>query len=224
MTFRIFAFNALVFLAAATARAELPDHLKPPEKKIVEDWPAFIMSMGVLYAPAPWIKGKDGGGEREDKLHDQAGPRFAMEWRLADYLLLGGVFDITGADGSILFEGGVRLGAIVPIDTDWCLYGMGSAVGGIWVTEAPDRVSAAETGYLGWGTGLSLGFRFRFSEWVGTFFELTGSANRYTARSKPEGFDCYLEPWLLRLEMTAGVTFDWTRAIRSPAAAGRARP
>jgi hypothetical protein len=206
---------------SSVGRGELPERLRRGSAGVIGSWPEFLMTVGVLYAPAPLIQGQQDGEDVEDKLRDQAGPRFTMEWRLADYLLLGGVFDIVGADGTLLFEAGARVGAIFPIDRDWCLYGLASGGGAIWVTEPPDRAAVAKRGYIGWRAALSLGVRYRFSDWVGSFFELTGVANGFKVTSDIEdppdgGVDRYDSPTLLRLQLVMGISFDWSRAMRTP--------
>jgi len=195
-----------VLLTCSHVFASSPgDELQP--HRTIDAWPKMVLSLGVMYSPAPWLIGTYNREHAERKLLDQAGSRISADWRFMDYLLLGGFLDILGNKGSMLFEVGLRAGAILPVDEDWCLYGLTSLGIASFDTEKYDHVVRWDKSFFGWNFGLSLGARYRFATLFGAFMEVTGMLNRFTETSMIAGEDHFSEPYLYRLEIVLGVLF-----------------
>lgn len=178
------------------------------EGRLVDDWPTLVLSAGLTYSPAPHLSYYRDGHNLDEKLADQVGGRVGFEGRLAGYLLLGGELLVAGNPASVSVEGGLHIGALVPLSDCWALYGHGRATVAIWKTgDEAQRLDLDETLY-GLQVGLTAGVRFKFPCGFMAWLEFGGLTGEYSEafmnlEGPGEGESLY------RLNLALGAAYGW---------------
>jgi hypothetical protein len=194
-----------------SARASEPTSAVDRFDSGLDAWPVFHLALGALYAPAPQAHGYRQGAFVSENLLDQGGIRLAADIRLIDFALLGAVVDYCNNSGSSILDLGLRGGAQFALGPTWALYALLSVGVSMFGSNSNDHlfrqgISPEEREYFGWGAGGTLGVRIRPHPRIGLFFELTGAASRYRVSGSSSEREDFENPYLARLQLSAGVT------------------
>jgi len=194
-------------LAARTVSAQEPE---PPAQPVasharkIDAWPFFTIHAGLSVSPPASVTYYDGQNHRE-KLATQVGGRLGLGLRVR-YLLLGLELELLGSE-SILLEGRLRIGGLIPLTEEWGLYGCGTLGSNFWFTQDDRiRLHAPETLY-GFQAGLAVGVRWRCSEYFGAFFEFAGNMSGFSNEFGDIKQDHGLGWSVYRVQLIAGTTF-----------------
>ncbi len=200
----------LTLLASTSVLGDLPKTEQAKPVQTHEDRLRFPFSVGLVYAPAPWLHGSYDDEQTNRKLLDQYGTRLALDGRLLRYLMLGGFFGLLGNEGTHLIEVGIRLGVSIPISRNWNLHGFSSLGVTSFTTNKDDHIANWSKDFIGWNTGLTFGFRHRISNRCWLFSEVSGVFHRLQEMSDNSAVEVFPQPSLYRIEFITGMTFDWT--------------
>lgn len=211
----VLAVTLLVTVPGSARAAETTSANEDLNSKL-DTWPLFHLSLGAIYAPAPLAHGYRQGVFVSEKLLDQGGLRFSTDVRLGGYVLLGGFIDNCFDPGSRILDVGLRGGAQFALNPSWALYALLSVGISIFHSNDNDHLFAQgyatdEMGHLGWEAGGTLGVRYRSHPRIGVFLELSGIASRYTSFGRSSEREDFGEPYLARLQLSAGVMVGFAK-------------
>jgi hypothetical protein len=194
-----------------------------PQAQEFREWPAGMISIGMLYAPAPLLMER--GEDYSDKMLDQVGWQTALEFRTLEYMTVGaqvsGLYDANkkGDGVSNLLEFGIRLGATFPFSERWAI--RATVVGGLSSLKTAETYETRFWGFQGWAIA---GIIYRLSHKFVLYADISGTVSRYDKTfevySSSPGSRGYMNPNIFRLHLGIGIAFCWDRVQWRPPPGG----
>jgi hypothetical protein len=176
---------------------------------------SIVVSLGLAYAPAPWMMWEHDRHEPWEHIHllDQIGPRISVQWATNDYVLMGCQLGTMHNEGAFLLDVAYRIELLLSLREDLDLFFPGTAGISYWKTDADDHfLPYLEMEY--WSIlelGLGVGIGYQVSRHVGIHAEVSGTAAVYTAFAEVnDARKQFMQTYgLVRLLLVAGTSFSW---------------
>lgn len=206
VSMRIKVISCLLFLAPLLAGFE-PVPVGEPEPVPESDWPRYLVSAGMFYAPAPRLTFIVDERTTNRQLLDQVGAQLAFDWRFTPKLVAGvQVAPLTNRDGNLV-EAAIRFGGLWLVHDRVAIHGRLTGGFSYWSATKSGQAIA----YAGPQLGLVAGVRTLLTSWLGAYAELGGTVALYNQTTGPhEEWDWYpRETELLRLHLELGVMFGF---------------